>query len=136
MIFATVVAFIFQRRFGSVSIPLFVALVVSYMLKDRIKELMRYYFAYKLKFKYFDHKAVVRIKDEEIGWIKEGMDFISPGKIPQEVMNLRNKNNLMGSEFAILDEKIILYRKLVNIDSRKLAENNIYHCLPNNYISR
>ncbi len=101
MIFATVVAFIFQRRFGSVSIPLFVALVISYMLKDRIKELMRYYFAHKRKFKYFDHKAVVRIKDEEIGWIKEGMDFISPGKVPQEVMNLRNKNNLMGSEFAI-----------------------------------
>ncbi|HPW79164.1 MAG TPA: hypothetical protein PK676_07840 [Bacteroidales bacterium] len=126
MIFATVVAFIFQRRFGSVSIPLFVALVISYMLKDRIKELMRYYFAHKRKFKYFDHKAVVRIKDEEIGWIKEGMDFISPGKVPQEVMNLRNKNNLMGSEFAILDEKIILYRKLVNIDSHKLAENNMY----------
>lgn len=127
MIFATVVAFAFQRRFGSVSIPLFVALVVSYMLKDRIKELMRYYFAYKRKSKYFDHKAVVRIKDEEIGWIKEGMDFISSDKIPGEVMDLRNKDSILSSEYSILDEKIILYRKMVNIDSRKLAENNIYH---------
>jgi hypothetical protein len=127
MIFATVVAFAFQRRFGSVSIPLFVALVVSYMLKDRIKELMRYYFAYKRKSKYFDHKAVVRIKDEEIGWIKEGMDFISSDKIPGEVMDLRIKDSILGSEYSILDEKVILYRKMVNIDSRKLAENNIYH---------
>ncbi len=135
MIFATVVAFIFQRRFGNFSTPLFVALVVSYMLKDRIKELMRYYFAYKRKSKYFDHKAIVRIKDEVTGWIKEGMDFISPGKIPQEVMDLRNKNNLMGSEFAILDEKIILYRKLVNIDSHKLI-NDIVRFHVNRYTQK
>lgn len=126
MIFATIVAFVFQRRYGMFSIPLFVALVISYMLKDRIKELMRYYFAYKRKGKYFDHKAIVRFKDKTIGWIKEGVDFISPAKVPDVVMNLRKSSNRMMSEQSLLDEKIILYRKLVRINSQKLEDNNIY----------
>ncbi len=47
MIFATAVAFSFQQTYGNFTMPFFVALVVSYMLKDRIKELSRYYFAKK-----------------------------------------------------------------------------------------
>jgi len=47
MIFATAIAFSFQMKFGNFTMPFFVALVVSYMLKDRIKDLMRYYFAHK-----------------------------------------------------------------------------------------
>lgn len=38
MIFATTIAFSFQQKYGNFTIPLFVALVVSYILKDRIKE--------------------------------------------------------------------------------------------------
>ena len=37
MIFATGIAFAFQQKYGNFTIPLFVALVISYMLKDRIK---------------------------------------------------------------------------------------------------
>ena len=48
MIFATFIAFSFQQKYGSFTVPVFVALVISYMLKDRIKELARYYFAHKL----------------------------------------------------------------------------------------
>ena len=81
MVFATVVAFAFQRRFGNFSGPLFVALVVSYMLKARIKELARYYFAHRLGRKYLDNTADINIKEQPIGWLKEGMDFISDGKV-------------------------------------------------------
>ena len=77
MIFATVISFSFQRKFGSMSIPLFVALVVSYMLKDRIKDLMRYYFAHRLGDKYYDNKADINIATNRVGVIKKGVDFIS-----------------------------------------------------------
>lgn len=43
--------------------PLFIALAVSYMLKDRIKELMRSYFAHKRLNRYFDNKTKIGIKD-------------------------------------------------------------------------
>ena len=56
MIFATAIAFSFQQKFGNFTMPLFAALVVSYMLKDRIKDLMRFYFAHKLGPKYYDNK--------------------------------------------------------------------------------
>lgn len=126
MIFATVVSFSVQRSYGSLSIPLFVALIISYMLKDRIKELMRYWFAHRLGKKFFDNKSIVKIKDATIGWMKDGVDFISDKKTPKEVLELRNRSALLQAENRIFDEKIILYRKLVYIDSQKLAANNNY----------
>ncbi|MBI3959775.1 MAG: hypothetical protein HY328_13275, partial [Chloroflexi bacterium] len=41
MVFATVIAFYFQARFGIFTFPVFAALVVGYMFKDRIKEVGR-----------------------------------------------------------------------------------------------
>lgn len=126
MIFATAIAFSFQMKYGNFTMPLFVALVVSYMLKDRIKELMRYYFAYRLGGRYFDNKTEIAIKNTPIGWSKEGMDFISESKVPREVMNIRSRSPLIEAENRVVDEKIILYRKLVNIDREKLSEDSDY----------
>lgn len=120
MIFATIVAFTFQQKYGNFTMPLFVALVVGYMLKDRIKELMRFYFASKLGGKYFDNKNYISVKDRKIGWIKEGVDFITEDKVPEEVVNLRNRSALLEIENRIHNEKILLYRKKVRIDRSKM----------------
>ncbi len=126
MIFATVVAFASQAKYGAVTTQLFVALVVSYMLKDRIKELTRYYFAHRLKEKYFDNKTTVSIQENEVGWIKEGFDFITDEKTPREVMDIRSRSSLLEAENRVSDEKIILYRKVVQLDREKLEEGNQY----------
>lgn len=126
MVFATIVSFSVQKTYGSLSIPLFFALILSYMLKDRIKELTRYFFAHKLGKKFFDNKATVRIKDQDVGWMKEGVDFITDKKTPKEVLEIRNRSALVSAENQIFDEKIILYRKLVYINGEKLAANNLY----------
>ncbi len=126
MVFATAVTFSFQQRFGSFTMPLFVALVVSYMLKDRIKELMRHYFAHKKGSKYFDSKTTVSIKDNEIGWSKEGFDFVPESKIPLEIMKIRKRSALLEADNRYAREKIILYRKMVELDREKLDENSKY----------
>ncbi len=126
MIFATGVAWFFQIRYGNITWPLFVALVVSYMLKDRIKELMRYYFAHKRLNRYFDHKAHIRIGNEDVGIFKEGFDFISKSHIPDEVRKLRYTNIDLAEEDAIADESILLFRKHVEIDHRKLSRIAAY----------
>lgn len=126
MIFATAIAFSFQMKYGNFTMPLFVALVISYMLKDRIKELMRYYFAHQLGTKYFDNKTTICLKDQPIGWSKEGVDFITDNKVPREVMEIRSRTPLLEAENRTMDEKILLYRKLVQIDREEIGKNSIY----------
>ena len=95
--------------------PLFVALVVSYMLKDRIKELMRFYFAHRLGKNYFDRKTTISMNERVVGKIKDGVDFISERKVP---------------------EKIILYRKWVQLNPEALDEYSQYDIAGVNEILR
>jgi len=126
MVFATSVAFYTQLKYGNFTMPLFVALVVSYMLKDRIKELMRFYFVRANKEKYFDNKTTISLKDNPIGFSKEGMDFITEEMVPQEIMKIRARSPLIEAENRISDEKIILYRKIVKIDREKMIAHSQY----------
>lgn len=126
MVFATAIAFSFQIKYGNFTMPFFVALVVSYMLKDRIKDLGRYYFAYKLGRRYFDHKTKISLKEKEVGWSKEAMDFISEEKVPVEVIKIRNRSAILEANNRSFSERIILYRKLVRIFRPKLDESIQY----------
>lgn len=136
MIFATAVAWQTQVRFGNITWPLFIVLVVSYMMKDRIKDLLRYYFAHKLGNKYFDKKATVEIGKKTIGDIREGVDFISASKTPSKVLALRNESATIDDATRIFEEKIILYRKRITINGKALAENDDYPMAGINEIMR
>ena len=126
MIFATAVGWMTQLKFGNITWPLFIVLVISYMMKDRIKELMRFYFAHKLGNKYFDKKAKISIGKRNIGEVKEGFDFISYDKAPEKVLSMRNFAATINDAGRIFEEKIMLYRKRVCISSRELHEGNEY----------
>ena len=126
MIFATGVAWFTQVKYGNITWPLFVVLVVSYMLKDRIKDLLRFYFAHKLGNKYYDKKANITIGTNLVGEIKEGFDFISASRTPGIVMNMREKASAVEDESHIFEEKILLYRKRLTIDEVALACNASY----------
>ena len=116
MLFATVVAWAFQHTFGNLTWPLFIALIISYMMKDRIKELMRYYFAHRMNGRYFDQKADISMRGKNIGTLKEAMDFIAQENIPTEVMEIRNSSHIFSGEEHYTSENVILYKKQVHID--------------------
>ncbi|MCQ2146684.1 MAG: hypothetical protein MJZ16_04115 [Bacteroidales bacterium] len=126
MIFATVVAWAFQKYFGNLTWPLFVALIISYMMKDRIKELMRFWFAHRLSDKYYDNKAKINIRSNPIGTLKEAVDFIPLSNMPQEIEELRNRVHLFGAEDLFSDEKVILYRKKVLLDRSAMEKSSTY----------
>lgn len=136
MIFATVVAFSFQKKYGNFTMPLFVALVVSYMLKDRIKELMRFYFAHRLGKNYFDRKTTISMNERVVGWIKDGVDFISERKVPEEIVERRARPDLLEADNRNGGEKIILYRKWVQLDPEALDEYSQYDIAGVNEILR
>ncbi len=126
MIFATVIAFAIAGRYGSASVPLFFALVISYMLKDRIKELMRYYFAGKIHKHFYDFKAKIHIGTKRIGSIREGMLFVKDKHLPKNILAMRNRSGLLEMENAINDEKIIAYRTRVKLHNRSFEQLHSY----------
>jgi hypothetical protein len=136
MIFATVISFFATLRFGNFTTDLFLILVFSYMFKDRIKDMMRYYFASKLGKKYFDSKLKLSIRKQEIGWVKEAFDYIEEEKLPEEVLNIRARSPLVEAENQFYDEKIILYRKWVNLSRTEIEKYKEYHLSGINNITR
>lgn len=126
MIFATVVAWSFQRYFGNLTWPLFIALIISYMMKDRIKELMRFWFAHRLNDKYYDNKAKISIRSNKIGILKEAVDFIPLSNMPEEIEEIRNRVHLFGAEDIFSDETVILYRKKVQLDRSAMERSSTY----------
>jgi len=126
MIFATFVAFSFQQKYGNFTMPMFVALVVSYMMKDRIKELMRFYFAHKLNKRYFDHKINISTHNNEIGWVRESMDFISERNVPFEVLQKRDRSSILEANNRAGSERIILFRTLMQLNRESMDANIEY----------
>jgi hypothetical protein len=136
MVFATAIAFSFQTRFGNLTMPFFVALVISYMLKDRIKELARYYFAHKLGKRYFDHKTDIELSGNHIGWSREAMDFIPEDKVPVDVLKIRDRSPILEANNRANREKIILYRKYVRLNRKVLDKSSRYPIVGVNDILR
>ena len=136
MLFATVVTFTAQKHYAQFTLPLFLIIVVSYMFKDRIKELMRYYFNSQLGKKYFDRKRKLSTSDIEIGVIKESADYVSESKLPEKVTALRKRVPIVAAENKIYNEQIILYKKLLTLSVRKIASIKRYKYQGINDITR
>lgn len=136
MIFATAVAFSFQQRYGTYTMPVFMALVVSYMLKDRIKDLMRYYFSNKQRTRYFDNKTSISVGETPLGWSREAFDFISEKMINKDVLAIRNRSPLLNAENKYNKEEIILYRKMMQLNKNVLDDLDSYPTVGVNEIVR
>jgi len=136
MIFATVISFFATQRFGNFTTDLFLILVFSYMFKDRIKDIARYYFSSKLGKKYFDTKLKLSIRKQEIGWIKEAFDYIAEEKLSDEVRSIRARTPLVEAENQVYDEKIMLYRKWVKLSREDIEKYKEYRLSGINDITR
>lgn len=126
MVFATAVSWYYQEKYGSVTWPLFIVLVVSYMMKDRIKDLLRYFFAHRLGNNYYDKRATIAVGESKVGEIKEGFDFVSEAKVPAEVKALREESSFVEGESEIFEEKVLLYRQRAVLDDKALAVKDKY----------
>ncbi len=115
MIFATIVAFYFQYRYGNFTLPFFMALVVGYMFKDRIKEAGRAIFARFLQDRLYDRRTVIRTQNgkHKLGWLKEKMAFVQEEDVPKPVLQGRNKDLMTALDNDGLTENIICYTKEV-----------------------
>ncbi len=125
MVVATLSSFFFQQKYGNFTLPFLIALVISYMFKDRLKDWLRLIFASHVSSKVFDTRTNFRINGRYIGWSKDSVDFIDSDKILPEVIKLRSRNPLFA-EVSGKDEKVLLYRKKVQLWPGELAKASPY----------
>ncbi|MFA5858594.1 MAG: hypothetical protein WC955_05965 [Elusimicrobiota bacterium] len=127
MIFATGAAFWTQMQYGgNLSTTFFVVLVISYMFKDRIKELLRQYFMGKIEHFFYDHKTSIYSDPvNKIGVCRESFDFVNESKAPPAIMKLRNRDHITGIDNGWFGEQLIMYRKEITIYSEMFK--NLHH---------
>ena len=122
MLFATVVLFLSQSVYGPLSLPVFAALVIGYMFKDRIKELLRVYFSKKISNVLFDHKTrIYNNPRQPIGHCRESFDFIDEAKVPQRIMKIRDRDHITEIESDWMSESVLRYRKRIKLSSRAIS---------------
>ncbi len=125
MVFATVVSFAFQQTYGNFTLPFFIALVISYMFKDRIKDLIRNYFAHGLGSRFYDYLIRIRVGLRNIGKVKEGFDFVSPQDVSRHVYEKRARKNPLVVNRGV-DEQVIQYRKYVHLRRKAVDQLSAY----------
>jgi hypothetical protein len=123
MVFSTGVAFYYQMVYGNFTLPFFIALVVGYMLKDRLKMLVGLLFIRKSDSLFYDYK--VKITDPEnnvIGKIKENFTFVSLKKLGPKVKKHRFKDSLLGTVYDLNGEQIVQYKKKIVLYPKKFGK--------------
>ena len=118
MIFATVVAFYFQSVYGNFTFPLFIALVVGYMFKDRIKEAGRALLATKLHAILYDRRINIKTLDGKykLATLREKITFIRENELPQSVRTARHKDPFADLDNEGMGETIICHTKDIVLD--------------------
>ncbi len=124
MIFTTVVVFSTQQKYGNFTTSFFVALVISYMFKDRLKEAYRHYFDKKMELKTYDFKRKIydTKKRSLFAYIKERMRFTNKHDLNKEVKAARLKGVSNRLSTWYLGEDILKYEKKISV-----YDKNIQH---------
>ena len=113
MVFATAVAFYFQSVYGSFTFPAFVALIVGYMFKDRIKQFGQTLFAGKLHANLFDRRINIKTLDGryKLATIREKIAFMKEGEISHELRSARQKDPFADLDNDQQGETVICHTK-------------------------
>ena len=124
MVFSTGIAFYYQQVYGNFTIPFFIALVVSYMLKDRIKGLISLLFVSKSSSFFYDFKIkITNSINKKIGLIKENFSFVPLKKLGPKVKKHRLQDLVVGLTERSLNEQVIQYKKKIIIYPKKFGND-------------
>ncbi len=113
MIIATAIAYFSQQQYGNSTLPFFVAVVVGYMFKDRIKEFIREVLAARYLENLYDRRIEIRTLDgkHKLGILREKVTFMQEEDVPNPVIRARNKDHFVDLQNDGQSETIIRYTK-------------------------
>ncbi|MBT4352738.1 hypothetical protein HOD20_09465 [archaeon] len=119
MVFATAIGLYAQYKYDTFTTPFFITLVVAYMIKDQIKEFLKSHLKRKLFKKFYDSK--IKIYDSTnviLGNLWENFSIDNQKKIPDEIKEIREKNQTIEIENDYNHETIIHYKKKIELFPR------------------
>lgn len=113
MLFAALVTIYFQSRYTMNSLPFVLALVISYIFKDRIKDWLKLLFSKNMTRWISDRKIDIMdpVAGGRIGLLKEAFTFINERAVPPEVARLRRIDNITSVDEEGKPERVCKYKK-------------------------
>lgn len=117
MIFTTIVAFYVQLQYGTFTFPVFIALVVGYMFKDRIKELGRNLSLRFLHNYFYDRRINIHtLQDaQRLGRMREKTVFLKADELPARIVEERNQGVISVIDNGAQGEEVLCYTRDVTL---------------------
>lgn len=130
MIFATFIAFYAQSIYGDFTTALFIALVIGYMFKDRIKEIGRSRSKSLLRRYFYDRRVYIYTLDgkQRLGRVREKMVFVGEEDLPPQVEEAYHAGQISPMEIDGYSEHIIRYSRNVRLIAdafRKVSKEGV-----------
>ncbi|MBL0058157.1 MAG: hypothetical protein IPP35_03405 [Elusimicrobia bacterium] len=124
MLFATTVAFYYQRLYGTLSFGFFISLIVVYMFKDRMKALSQARLQHWLAKNVYDQSTAIfdPLTQDKIGICREAVGFVPEKRVDPLAMNLRNRDHITEIENTWRAEKVIHYTKEITLFSNRFLK--------------
>jgi hypothetical protein len=113
MLFAVLVTIFFQRRYAMNSMPFVMALVISYIFKDRIKDWLKLLFSKNMTRWISDRKIEIMdpLAGGSIGLLKEAFTFLNEKALPPDIARLRHIDNITSVDEEGKPERVFKYKK-------------------------
>ena len=125
MLASTLLTYHFSDELSNFTLPVLIAIVLIYALKDRIKDWVKYFYSNHLKKYLFDSRTWLQQKGEPLGLLKEGFLFVRNKKVYQEIGHLLKRDTL-AQNVANRNEKIMLYRQQIRLFKNRWTRNSPY----------
>lgn len=124
MIFATAIAFLGQTTFGNLSTSLFILLVASYMLKDRLKDVFRDLFSKSIGAHFYDRG--VKVYDprnkQKMAYVKERASFTDFNKLPVKIRKIRSRGSFERFLATTASESVLVYEKNIRLNAKTIRK--------------
>ena len=123
MLFAAVVTVFAQSRFSTSSSMFIVIVVVSYILKDRMKDWLKVFLSQKMLRGAADQSAKIRDPGtgQVVGMFREAFAFMEYDRLPAVIRSRRNMDNITSIDEEGKPERVMKYEKQVTLSPRKIA---------------
>lgn len=122
MVFATGVAFYGQTMFGGLSASLFILLVASYMLKDRMKDFFRQLFRRAIGPFFYDRNEALYDPryGRRLAVVKERTYFATIDQLDPRIRAVRSRGPFEKALAGAADETLFVYDKKIRLRRRSI----------------